>query len=194
VGEFLPTGTSTFRVVGPVDGTPDAAPDPGELLGALSLGRERRHEQDVGFGLRQLVDVACRALSPGINDPTTAVQVLDQLHELVRRLAVRPLPGRQVAVRHGRVVAAVPVPRFCDYLDLAVDEIHHWGHGDPRIRRRLRRLLVEVHGAARPEHRVAIARKLAAWEEPPIPAAGDDLPASDIGLRAERQLTGGSRG
>jgi uncharacterized membrane protein len=190
VGEFLPAGISTFRVVGAADGSPE----PGELLGALSLGRERRQEQDVGFGLRQLVDIACRALSPGVNDPTTAVQVLDQVHDLVRRLATRPLPGRHVAMRDGRVVATVPGPGFGDYLDLAVDEIHHWGRGDPRVRARLRGLLVEVHGAARPEHRAAIADKLAAWDEPPVPRTGGDRAPSDIGLRPARQLTDGSSG
>jgi uncharacterized membrane protein len=175
LGEFVPAGAALFRVRGgPVDDAP--------LRDAVLLGEERSMEQDVGFGLRQLVDIGTRALSPGINDPTTAVQVLDQLHDLLRRLAGRPLPTCQVVRRDGRVVVRVPATGFAAYLDLAVDEIHHWGGDDPRIQARLSGLLREVHAAARPEHRPLIARKLAGWGEQP-PDSGLDLAPSDLGLR-----------
>ena len=67
-------------------------------------------DQDVGFGLRQLVDIAERALSPGINDPTTAVQAIDHLHDIVRRLATRALPPRQRVGDDGTSVLSVPQP------------------------------------------------------------------------------------
>ena len=190
VGEFLPTGVATFRIRGAGGGEVHD----GDVLRALSLGRERSQEQDVGFGLRQLVDVACRALSPGINDPTTAVQVLDQIHDLVRRLAGRPLSCHRVVTRSGRTVVIIPTPGFAEYLDLAVDEIHHWGHDDPRVRNRLRGLLVEVHAAARPEHRTLIVRKLATWKESPVPVGVIDLMPSDIGLRAHQTPLGSEQG
>ena len=190
VGEFLPSGVATFRIRGAGGGEVHD----GDVLRALSLGRERSQEQDVGFGLRQLVDVACRALSPGINDPTTAVQVLDQIHDLVRRLAGRPLPGHRVVTRSGRTVVIIPTPGFAEYLDLAVDEIHHWGHDDPRVRSRLRGLLIDVHAAARPEHRTLIVRKLAAWKESPVPVGVIDLTPFDIGLRAQQTPLGSEQG
>ena len=73
------------------------------LVSALSVARERTVHQDAAFGFRQLVDIAERALSPGINDPTTAVQVLDQLHDLLRRLAPRVIPGEQRVDDAGRL-------------------------------------------------------------------------------------------
>jgi hypothetical protein len=86
IGEFVPAGAPLLRVYGP-----HPAPDE-QLCAAIVLGEERTLDQDVGFRLRQLVDIADRALSPGVNDPTTAIQVIDQLHDLLRRLADRSLP------------------------------------------------------------------------------------------------------
>ena len=159
-------------------------PDPARLQGAVLLGEERSLDEDVGFGLRQLVDIALRALSPGVNDPTTAVQVLDQLHDLLRRLATRPLPGQVRVDRAGRCVVLVPPPGFAEYLDLAVDEIRHWGGEDARIRARVLGLLRDVHSAARPEHRDALVRQIAEWGGVPAPAAvAADPDPTDVGLR-----------
>lgn len=77
VGEFLAEGQHLFRVWGVEELDPDVCQ---ELVGAVGLGHEREMRQDVGFGIRQLADIADRALSSGINDPTTAVQVIDELH------------------------------------------------------------------------------------------------------------------
>jgi uncharacterized membrane protein len=186
VGEFVPGGAGLFRVSG-------GDVDDGQLCATVVLGEERGMEQDVGFGLRQLVDIATRALSPGVNDPTTAVQVLDQLHDLLRRLATRPLPTHRIVERGGRVVLVAPTTGFADYLDLAVDEIHHWGGDDPRIRARLGNLLRDVHAAGRTEHRPVIARKLAGWDElPPADVVLDPAP-SDVGLRSHDSTSGGVR-
>ena len=183
LGEFVPAGAAVFRVWG-------GDVNDGRLLGALLLGKERSLDQDVGFGLRQLVDVATRALSPGVNDPTTAVQVLDQLHDLLRRLAARPLPTRQVVRRDGRVVFTAPATGFSDFLDLVADEIHHWGGDDPRMRARLRGLLADVYTAARPEHRPLIAHKLADWDELPPANVELDLSPTDVGLRSDARPIG----
>lgn len=185
LGEFVPAGAALFRVSG-------GRVDDGKLLDAVLLAEERSLDQDVGFGLRQLVDIATRALSPGVNDPTTAVQVLDQLHDLLRRLATRPLPTRRVVRRAGRIVLSAPATGFADYLDLAVDEIHHWGGDDPRIRARLRGLLKDVHSAARPEYRPTIVRKLVDWDERPPAEVVLDLTPSDVGLRTHAAPVGGS--
>ncbi|MFW5470680.1 DUF2254 domain-containing protein [Knoellia sp. CPCC 206435] len=184
VGEFVPTGGPLAVVHG--DGTlEDAA-----VLSAVHMGRERSMQEDLGFGQRQLVDIAERALSPGINDPTTAVQAIDQLHDLLRRLATRPLPPRQVTSEAGHLVVSVPEPSFADHLALAFDEISHWGREDPRIVQRLLVALRDLESAARPEHRPAVQAALARLEGTPAasltpasPPAVDGLSPSDIGLR-----------
>ncbi len=195
LGEFVPGGAALFRVFDDHDHDRDHDHDDGDderLRDAVLLGEERGLDEDVGFGLRQLVDIALRALSPGVNDPTTAVQVLDQLHDLLRRLATRSLPVRCVVRRDDRVVATTPSAGFADYLDLAVDEIHHWGSEDPRIRARLCGLLREVYTVARHEYRPLIARKLAGWNElPQGRGVVLDLTPSDVGLRSRAGPSGG---
>ena len=125
VGEFVPAGAPLALVHG------DAPFDDNMLHAAVHFGRERSMDQDVGFGLRQLVDIAERALSPGVNDPTTAVQAIDHLHDIMRRLATRALPPRQHVTDDGQFVLSVPQPRFSDYLALAFDEILRWGEDRP---------------------------------------------------------------
>jgi len=178
VGEFVPAGAALLEIYGEV------MPDEKVLRAAIHLGNERSLDEDVGFGLRQLVDIAERALSPGINDPTTAVQVIDQLHDLLRRLASRALPPRQAVTDDGRLALDVPQPAFADYLTLAVDEIAHWGADAERVRRRLRVMLDDLYDTALPQHRPALAQALSSLgcDSPPT-NWGDRQPPSDIGLR-----------
>jgi len=149
VGEFVPLGAPLALVRG-------ADLDDEQVLTAVHLGRERSMDEDVGFGLRQLVDIAERALSPGVNDPTTAVQCLDELHDLVRRLATRPVRPWRCTTTQGTHAVVVPQPRFADYLSLAFDEIAHWGRDSPRVLRRVDVALRDLEVAARPEHRPAV--------------------------------------
>ncbi len=155
VGEFVVTGAPLAVVHG------DADLDDDVVERSVHIGRERNMEQDVGFGLRQLVDIAERALSPGINDPTTAVQALDQLHDLVRRLATRALPPRQRTDDDGHLLLTVPQPDFADYLALAFEEITHWGSESTRIQRRVEIALRDIQAVARPEHRPAVVDAIA---------------------------------
>ena len=178
VGEFVPAGAPLLAVHG------DDPPADDRLRACVALGSERSFDQDVGFGLRQLVDIAERALSPGINDPTTAVQVVDQLHDLLRRLATRPLRLRHRRTDAGRLVLVVPQASFGDLLDLGVDEIARWGADAERVQRRLRVMLADLHEAARPEHRPAVARAQARLGEyAPAAADEDALAPTDVGLR-----------
>ena len=178
VGEFVPSGAVLLEVHG------EEPPDDGALRSSVHIGKERALDEDPGFGLRQLVDIAERALSPGINDPSTAMQVIDQLHDLLRRLASRPLLPRQRVDDDGRLALHVPQPSFEDHLHVAVDEIAHWGADSPRVQRRLRVMLADVHDAALPENREAVARALRGLGASPTasPASPTPLP-SDDGLR-----------
>jgi len=153
MGDYLPAGAPLFEVVGdPAD------LDVGAVAASVVQGRERSLHQDVGFGLRQLVDVADRALSPSTNDPTTAVQVLDQLHDLLRRLATRPLRTGVHVDEDGVVRLVLPPERLEDHLTLALDEIRQFGADHRPVRERVAALLDDVEAAALPEHRDAVRR------------------------------------
>lgn len=124
------------------------------------FGGERTMTQDLGFGYRQLVDIAEKALSPSLNDPTTAVQTIDRLHDLLRTELDRP-PLRTVRVNaagHGVVGGAV---RFEALVDLAFDEIRRYGADDLQIVQRLRAAYEDLRDHAPADRRNMFADKLA---------------------------------
>lgn len=147
-GDFVPEGAPLLQVVG--DAEP---PDVDALARCFTFSRERTMQQDVSFGFRQLVDIAERALSTGVNDPTTAVQVLDQLHDLLRRLATRPLRDGLHADDQGVVRLVTPPETFADYAHLALDEIDAYGKDSAHVADRLAELRRDVRSVAWPEHR-----------------------------------------
>ena len=122
VGDFVAAGDPLFRVVGGRATVPEAA-----LRGSVALGQERTVEQDPAFGLRILVDMASKGLSPGINDPTTAVLALDQIHHLLRSLGNRPLDHGRVRDASGRLRLLYRTPDWADFVQLAVTEIRQFG-------------------------------------------------------------------
>ena len=141
VGEHVVAGTALAWVWRPSCG--DAAPDPRDFTGVLDagvrIGFERTLEQDAAFGIRQLVDVACKALSPAVNDPYTAVQAVDHLSVIFCALARRPL-GPHVA-RDGQGTVIVPARRFGDYLAVMCGLIRRYGASEPTVANALLRLL-----------------------------------------------------
>jgi uncharacterized membrane protein len=151
VGDFVPEGAPLARLWGHWD---EAAMD--DVRGAVGLGAERTFEQDAAFGIRQLVDIALRALSPGVNDPSTAVQALDRIHDLLRRLARRYFPSRVRAV-DGVVRLSIERPDWDDHVRLALEEIRLTGAGQVQVDRRLRTLLDDLISIA-PDHRLAVLR------------------------------------
>jgi uncharacterized membrane protein len=177
VGEFVPGGAPLVDVHG------GGRPDEGALRAAVHVGKERALDEDVGFGLRQLVDIAERALSPGINDPTTAVQVIDQLHDLLRRLVTRPLLPRQCVDSSGGLAVHVPQPGLADLIGLAVDEIAHWGADDDRVQRRLGVMLRDLHAAALPVHRETVEQALDSFSGGTSLRPGRVPEPTDDGLR-----------
>lgn len=111
---------------------------------AVATGFERTNVQDVGYGFRQLVDVGVRALSPGINDPTTAVHVIGHLSDLLCRLAGRNPGPRHLTDDAGRVRVILSLPTLRDLLDLAMNQPRHYGATDPAVAARLLALLHEL--------------------------------------------------
>ena len=90
---------------------------------AVQIGFERTMVQDVGFGIRRLVDIANKALSPAVNDPYTGVQAVHHLSVLLSRLAGLRLGDWTVHDDQGELRVAVPRPRFADYLRLGTAQI-----------------------------------------------------------------------
>ena len=126
------------------------------IASCISIERDRTMRSDVLFGIRQLVDIADKALSPGINDPTTAVQALDQLHEVLRVVAASA-PGSDTYAGTDAVARVlVPAPTWKNYLDHALEEIILYGRGSIPVSRRIRTLVIDLEQSVIPENRPAL--------------------------------------
>lgn len=130
---------------------PDETIDEGELIRAIRLAAENMFDGDVRFALRLLVDTAIMALSPAVNDPTTAVETLDEILDIMLRLGRRPPETGYVLDESGALRLIYPVPSWNDYLSLAFDEIRIYGMGSVQVVRRLRAALVRLAGALHDE-------------------------------------------
>jgi uncharacterized membrane protein len=111
---------------------------------ALLTGFERTSAQDIGYGLRQLVDVANKALSPGINDPTTAVHALGHASALLCEFATSDLTDQVMRDDAGRVRVLMARPSLADLLDLVMSQPRRYGAADPEVLARLFQLLREL--------------------------------------------------
>jgi uncharacterized membrane protein len=131
IGDFITPGTPIVRVA---EGAP---PRPWRIASALNVGVDRTMHQDLSFGFRQLVDIAIRALSPAVNDPTTAVQAVDRIHQLLGLLVHESFGDVRFRDRDGAVRLVEPVPDWECVVDLAFTEIRICGAGQPQVTRRL---------------------------------------------------------
>jgi uncharacterized membrane protein len=146
IGDFVVPGTPLLAVHG------GAAPPPRMPRYTISVGVERTAQQDLAFGLRQLSDIALRALSPAVNDPTTAVQCLDRIVQLLAAMVHLPLG----AVLHRDGAGAVRLvqngPEWTDLVDLAFEEIRWCAARSPQVSRRMLAGIDDVVALA-PENR-----------------------------------------
>lgn len=166
VGAFVPAGAPLLEVHG-------GDVDDDRLRRHVLLGTERTPQADIGFGFRQLVDIAERALSPGVNDPTTAVQALDQIHDLLRRLAPRPFPSGVHRDDDGAVRLVVPVTSWSAQVAAALDEVRHWGASSPRVLERIRVLATDLLTVVDEARAEPLRRQVRLLER----RAAEDLPA-----------------
>lgn len=143
VGEHVVAGTvlGWMWTPGPHEPAPETAVLTHPIEHAVRVGFERTQEQDAAFGIRQLVDMACKALSPAVNDPYTAVQAVDHLSVIFCAMAVRPLGDDVVRDATGQGVVIVPARRFGDYLDTMCGLIRRYGSSEPTLTTALLRLL-----------------------------------------------------
>ncbi|MFD4181211.1 DUF2254 domain-containing protein, partial [Rhodococcus sp. NPDC058514] len=155
VGDHIAAGTTPLAWVWSGTGRPFDVPDVGrEVEQAVRIGFERTFEQDAAFGLRQLVDVASKALSAAINDPYTAVQAIDHLTAIMASLTRREL-GPLVLPAGPADSVAVPAFTYDDYLDLVCAQIRRFGAREPSVVLALIRLLRDCAAATRDEDRRA---------------------------------------
>jgi uncharacterized membrane protein len=132
------------------------------LMRALRLSIDRTFEQDPKYPIRLLVDIAIKALSPAINDPTTAVQAIDQIEDLLHRLGHQALETGYAADAAGVVRVVFPMPTWEDYLTLAFDEIRQYGASSVQVMRRLRSALIAIaESLTSPERSQAVRQYLA---------------------------------
>jgi len=154
VGDTLVDNTLLLQVHGA-----KAALKETDLMRAIRLSFERTQEQDPKYPIRLLVDIAIKALSPAINDPTTAVQAIDQIEDLLRRLGRRDLDAGYARDADGTLRLVFPMPTWDDYLELAFDEIRQYGAGSVQVMRRLRSALVGLADCVVAEARVDAVRR-----------------------------------
>ncbi len=128
VGDFVARGDPLFRVRN--GGRPVSAV---ALRACVAIGPERTMEQDPRFAFRIMVDIANKALSPAINDPTTAVLALDQIHRLLMYVGKRRLDAGQTRDAQGRLRLCYGTPDWADFVSLAVTEIRHYGASNMQV-------------------------------------------------------------
>jgi uncharacterized membrane protein len=159
VGDFVPRGDPLFRVY-PADRDIDSA----ELMQMVAFGAERTLEQDPAFAFRIMVDIASRALSPAVNDPTTAVLAIDQLHRDLLYLGRRELSSGSATDDSGKMRLVYPTPQWEDFVALATNEIRLFGANSIQVARRLAAMLEHLAGALPEPRRPPLREELAMLE------------------------------
>lgn len=188
IGDFVPAGAVLFEVYG---GEPPTAREEARLRQMVALGAERTIEQDPAFAIRIMVDIAERALSPAVNDPTTAVQVINHLADLLRLIGTVDLTGaRWSGAREGRIGIVTPVREWDQYLAMATTEIREYGATSIQVMRRMRAMLEELRDEVLPLHRATVDDELARLDATVARQWGDSVDL-DRASHADNQGIGG---
>jgi uncharacterized membrane protein len=146
VGHFIPAGVALLLVSRPDRLTHDLI---AELRGTIDIGPTRTLQQDVEFGIIQIVDIALRAISPAINDPSTAISCVDQLSRVMIRWVGRVRPQSHLYDPPHVLRVVLPWIGFDGLLDTAFEQIRHYGTGDVAVSLRLLRAYADIAGTLR---------------------------------------------
>jgi uncharacterized membrane protein len=141
VGQFVPPGAPLFMIYKGARLAPEAIL---ELREAIDIGPARTLQQDVEFGILQIVDIALKAISPAVNDPTTGVTCVDQLTRVLIRVAARQPPPSFYYDPPGVVRVSVIWPTFEQLVHTAFDQIRLYAQGDSAVSLRLLRALGDI--------------------------------------------------
>jgi uncharacterized membrane protein len=151
VGDTVFKGDALLNVHGGRHTLPTSA-----LHRAIELEHQRTFDQDPKYALRLLVDIAIKALSPAVNDPTTAVQALDEIEDLLRLIGTRHLEVGRVTDEGGVLRLIFPAPTWEDFLSLAFDETRFYGATSIQVMRRLRTALYDLESVVPASRQKAI--------------------------------------
>ena len=149
VGDFVGKDEPLFALYGNVSGI-----DENMLVSSINFGIERTLEQDPSFAFRIILDIALKALSPAINDPTTAVLAIDQLQRLLRSVGERNLRTDNITDESGKLLVIFRTPNWEDFVNLACTELRRYGADSIQVVRRLR-AMIEILIRTLPEDRHA---------------------------------------
>ena len=141
MGQFIPAGGALLRTTRGERISEERAL---QLLAAIDLGPIRTMQQDIEFGIVQIVDIALRAISPAVNDPTTAISSIDQLSSIIIRWTNRDPPRRYYYDPPHVLRVIVPWIDFDGLLDLAFEQIRHYSVSDAAVSLRLMRALGDI--------------------------------------------------
>ncbi|HEX3145067.1 MAG TPA: DUF2254 domain-containing protein [Pyrinomonadaceae bacterium] len=156
VGDFIAEGDPVFRVYGGGERLADR-----DLRNSIAIGHERTLEQDPMFAFRILVDIASKALSPAINDPTTAVLAIDQIHHLLRGVGKRHLADGHEEDAAGHLRLVYRTPDWEDFVQLGMTEIRQYGRDSIQVQRRLQAMVEDLLETLPAERHPILLRKLA---------------------------------
>jgi uncharacterized membrane protein len=186
VGDFVAADEPLYRLYGGAAGVEDKV-----LREAAALGPERTLEQDPMFAFRILVDIAIKALSPAINDPTTAVCAIDQIHRLLRYVGLRRLHGDSIRDEQGKARLLLRTPNWQDFVQISCNEIRACGITSVQIVRRQRAMLENLMATLPPERHAALRQELGALDKllPEYYKLPEDLALAKI---ADSQGLGGA--
>jgi uncharacterized membrane protein len=166
MGDFVVGGAPLLRVhPGPLS-TATVGSDVADRLRAgdvtrhVLLGPERVHTEDLAYGLRKLVDIAIRSIAEPFNDPTTTVQALHRLHDLLRQIAARPLPSGEHRDEDGVVRLVERTVSWDGYVRLAFDEVRLAGASEPQVTRKMCAALIDLKSVATPDRQGPLDRQL----------------------------------
>jgi len=152
LGSFVEVGSPLVTIEPPsniVDATAEL------FRNSFSIQKFRSFDQDVEYGIRQLVDIGIKAISPAVNDPTTCVNCIHYLGVIIKELASRDLVS-QTAKRLASFGIVTKEPTFEQYVDDAFDQIYHFGKRDHVIVRTLISVLTDIALATTDSDRLCV--------------------------------------
>jgi len=187
-GNYVVAGCALALVL-PGSGVTDRLTE--QVRSFFVLGRHRTSKQDIEFGVNQLVEIAVRALSPGMNDPFTAITCVDHLGSALCRLATRDMPSPYRHDVHKQLRMIAPADTFQEITDAAFNQIRQYGRSSAAVTIRMLETIAVVAGfTRRPEDRAALLRHaemIARGASEGLPEA-EDRRAVEERCEAVRQL------
>ncbi|QDH80868.1 DUF2254 domain-containing protein [Echinicola soli] len=155
-GHFLVEGQEVFAVYGDKELEEGFE---GRLLSSLIIGDKRNSTQDSEFAIRQMVEVASRALSPGVNDPYTAITCIDKLTDSICYLTAVDLPGPYRFDEDEKLRLILRTMSFDGVVGVAFNQIRQFGQSSPAVLIHLMGAMVTIHNLSqRSEHKQVILK------------------------------------